>query len=112
MPNSITVHRDLRTGRSIWMERRREPLANAALIRNIACDVAVIGAGISGALIAGNLSDAGLHVVVPGRRGPATGATLAPAAMLQYEPGAPLTHMAGKIGRARRADLAPVASRR
>lgn len=101
MPNSITVHRDLRTGRSIWMERRREPLANAALIRNIACDVAVIGAGISGALIAENLSDAGLHVVVLDRRGPAMGSTLASTAMLQYELDTPLTHMAEKIGRER-----------
>jgi len=29
MQNSITLHRDLRTGRPIWMDRRREALASS-----------------------------------------------------------------------------------
>ena len=101
MQKSITVHRDLRTGRSVWMDRRREALASSPLSRNISCDVAVIGAGISGALIAENLSEAGLNVVVFDRRGPAIGSTLASTAMLQYELDTPLIHMSERIGRDR-----------
>lgn len=59
----------------------------------------VIGAGVSGALIAEALSEAGLKTVVVDRRGPAEGSTAASTAMLQYELDTPLTLMAERIGR-------------
>ena len=61
MSQSLTYHRDLRTGRTIWMARRRLPIPVARLTKNARCDVVVIGAGISGAIIAENLTDAGLY---------------------------------------------------
>ena len=95
---SVTQHRDLRTGRPIWLRHRRLPLAIKELARSLRCDVVIVGAGISGALIAETLSDAGLDVVVVDRRGPAAGSTAASTAMLQYEIDLPLSQMAGRIG--------------
>jgi glycine/D-amino acid oxidase-like deaminating enzyme len=96
---SATHHRDLRTGQSIWSARRRPAIAAQPLTRDIACDVVVVGAGVSGALIAEALSDAGLKTVIVDRRGPAEGSTAASTAMLQYELDTPLTLMAERIGR-------------
>lgn len=59
----------------------------------------VVGAGVSGALIAETLSEAGLNIVIVDRRGPAEGSTAASTAMLQYELDTPLTLMAERIGR-------------
>ena len=101
MSTSLTNHRELRTGRSIWMARRGPSVACAPLTRNISCDVVVIGAGISGALIAENLNDAGLNVVILDRRGPGQGSTPASTAMLQYELDTPMVLMAKRIGRER-----------
>ncbi|WP_246623543.1 NAD(P)/FAD-dependent oxidoreductase [Sphingomonas colocasiae] len=98
---SATHHRDLRTGRPIWMERRRPALDVRPFTRSITCDVAVVGAGISGALIAEMLSEAGLDVVIVDRRGPAVGSTAASTALLQYELDMPLSHMTARIGRER-----------
>ncbi|MGQ2933577.1 MAG: NAD(P)/FAD-dependent oxidoreductase [Sphingopyxis sp.] len=96
---SATHHRDLRTGQSIWSARRRPAIAAQQLTRDIACDVVVVGAGVSGALIAEALSDAGLNTVIVDRRGPAEGSTAASTAMLQYELDTPLSLMAERIGR-------------
>lgn len=96
-----TQHRDLRTGRPIWLDRRRPPLEIKPLTRSLRCDVAVVGAGISGALIAETLTEAGLDVVVLDRRGPVEGSTAASTAMLQYEIDMPLGEMAKRIGKAR-----------
>ncbi|WP_411339445.1 FAD-dependent oxidoreductase [Sphingopyxis sp. J-6] len=96
---SATRHRDLRTGQSIWSARRRPAIAAQPLTRDIACDVVVVGAGVSGALIAEALSEAGLKTVIVDRRGPAEGSTAASTAMLQYELDTPLTLMADRIGR-------------
>jgi len=96
---SATHHRDLRTGQSIWSARRRPAIAAQPLTRDIACDVVVVGAGVSGALIAEALSEAGLKTVIVDRRGPAEGSTAASTAMLQYELDTPLTLMAARIGR-------------
>ena len=65
------------------------------------CDVAVVGAGISGALITESLTEAGLDVIVLDRRGPLLGSTPASTAMLQYELDTPLCHMAARIGQDR-----------
>lgn len=98
---SVTQSRDLRTGRTIWMERRRPPLKIRPFKRALRCDVAVVGAGISGAIIAEMLSEAGLDVVILDRRGPAEGSTAASTALLQYELDIPLGEMARRIGKAR-----------
>lgn len=98
---SVTEHRDLRTGRPIWLAKRRPSITTLPLDDSIACDVAVIGAGISGALIAENLSEAGLDIIILDRRSPVEGSTPASTALLQYELDTPLSLMAKRIGRTR-----------
>lgn len=98
---SVTHHRDLRTGQSIWSARRRPVVPTHALTRTVRCDVTIIGAGISGALIAETLSEAGLQVVVVDRRRPMDGSTAASTAMLQYEIDTPLSLLSQQIGRDR-----------
>lgn len=98
MTGSVTHHRDLRTGQSLWSARRRPAIEVNSLTRDLRCDVVVIGSGISGALIAESLSEAGLKVAILDRRGPTMGSTAASTAMLQYELDTPLCQMAGRIG--------------
>ncbi len=96
---SATRHRDLRTGRPVWAARRRPYVPSQALTRDLTADVIVVGSGISGAMIADALSDAGQRVVVVDRRPPFSGSTPASTALLQYEIDVPLTHLSRKVGR-------------
>ncbi len=98
---TVTVKRDLRTGRPLWLDRRLPSLLNGELKRNISCDVVVVGAGISGAIIAESLSEAGLKVVIVDRRGAVQGSTPASTALLQYEIDTPLSVLSERIGRDR-----------
>ncbi len=93
-----TKSKDLRTGRSIWEDRQAPSVAHAPLTRDIKTDVLVIGAGITGAMIADALTAEGLKVVIADRRGPAKGSTTASTALVQYEIDTPLTKLARKIG--------------
>lgn len=98
---SATIKRDLRTGRPVWLERRLPAITAKALTRAVSCDVLVVGAGISGAIIAEALSDAGLDVVIADRRGAVQGSTAASTALLQYEIDTPLSVLSERIGRER-----------
>ena len=95
---SATRHRDLRTGRSVWHARRLPHLARHVLRRDTSADVIVVGAGISGAMVADALSDAGLDVLIVDRRPPVSGSTPASTALVQYEIDTPLTHLTRDIG--------------
>jgi glycine/D-amino acid oxidase-like deaminating enzyme len=97
----MTRKLNLRTGRSIWQSRPCPRIAASKLSRDIVCDALVVGAGISGALIAESLSDAGLRVVVVDRRGAVRGSTVASTSLIQYELDTPLTELSGMIGRAK-----------
>jgi glycine/D-amino acid oxidase-like deaminating enzyme len=96
-----THKRNLRSGHSIWQRRPLPSIAERRLVRDTHCDVLIVGAGISGALAAEQLSDAGLTVIVIDRRGAVRGSTLASTALLQYEIDTPLSKLAKRIGVAR-----------
>ena len=89
---------DLRTGAAFW------PLKNGLigvyppLQRSETCDVAVIGAGVSGALVAQRLAEAGCDVVVVDRDDVAMGSTAATTGLLQYETDTSLTELAAHFG--------------
>jgi glycine/D-amino acid oxidase-like deaminating enzyme len=61
-------------------------------------DVAVIGAGITGALVADTLTAAGLSVLVLDKRAPACGSTAASTSLLSYEIDVSLTDLTKMIG--------------
>jgi len=66
--------------------------------RDVKTDVLVVGAGISGALIAHALSRDGQGVTVVDRRGPLMGSTPASTALLLFEIDIPLIHLKRKLG--------------
>ena len=77
------------------------PLRYQPLTRDLRTDVLVVGAGVSGAMAADALSDAGCRVVVVDRRRPITGSTTASTALLQYGIDTPLTRLARSVGQQR-----------
>ena len=89
----------LRTYESFWL------LTNGLLYsypslhnHHEACDVAVIGGGITGALISHALIEKGYSVVLLDKRDIANGSTSATTSMLQYEIDVPLYQLAEMIG--------------
>src|SRR5215208_430334 len=90
--------RNLRTGVSVWQGRRRPFVPVRRLTRDITCDLLVIGAGISGALVADMLAADGHDVCIVDRRGAFLGSTSANTALILYEIDKPLIDLARSIG--------------
>lgn len=76
---------DLKSGYPFWAIKNGLMCAFPALTENIDCDIAVIGGGITGALIADELSADGAEVAVIEQRDIGWGSTAASTALLQYE---------------------------
>ncbi len=89
---------DLRTGQPFWLAKNGFLNAYPALNSAEHCDVAIIGAGITGALISNALSEAGLNCVVLDQRDAGTGSTVASTALLQYEIDTELSQLIERIG--------------
>ncbi len=94
-----TEGRKLRSGRPVWQGRHAPAVAHARLLRDLTTDVLIIGAGITGALVADALAAAGMAVVVVDKRGLALGSTMASTALVQHEIDTPLNKLARKIGK-------------
>ena len=92
---------DLRTGRPVWFAYRVPSVATEKLVRDVKTDVAVVGMGISGAMIAEALTAQGHQVIAIDRRGPMKGSTAATTALVQFEIDQPLTKLSSMIGRAK-----------
>ena len=97
MDKGATRKRDLRTGRSLWADGPGLGVPIKPLTAPVAVDVAIVGAGISGAFMARELSR-DHSVVVLDRRPPLMGSTIASTALLQWEIDLPLTELATRIG--------------
>jgi glycine/D-amino acid oxidase-like deaminating enzyme len=89
----------LTDGTTYWAALNRPPPRYPRLRRDVHCDVVVIGAGITGALVSHQLVQAGLDVVVLDKRPPGTGSTSASTALLLYETDASLADLARFHGR-------------
>ena len=76
---------DLKSGYPYWAIKNGLMHAFPQLQEDLRCDVVVIGAGITGALIADALATHGHDVVVLDQRDAAWGSTSASTALLQYE---------------------------
>ena len=89
---------DLHTSENFW------PIKNCliqdfpSLQKSLKTDVLVIGAGISGSLVADSLCKAGFEVIILDRRDSAHGSTAASTALLQYEIDTPLRDLIKKVG--------------
>jgi glycine/D-amino acid oxidase-like deaminating enzyme len=90
---------DLRTGRPVWLINRKQIAGHRKLAKNISCEVAIVGGGVSGALIAHNLISLGKRVVIVDGRDVGMGSTMASTAILSYEPDVHLIDLISKIGR-------------
>jgi len=80
----LTRKRDLRSGRSLWADSAFLGVPVRPLKQAISVDVAIVGAGISGALMAHELSRDHEGAVLD-RRPPMMGSTVASTALLQWE---------------------------
>ncbi len=90
---------NLRSGAPYWLLRHGLISNYPSLQQNINTDIVIMGAGISGALVAWECCQAGLQVAVVDRRHAGTGSTSASTALLQYEIDTPLhklVHLVGK----------------
>lgn len=101
---STTKHRKLRTGTSVWMRQSLPRLPVSPLKSGRRVDVVVIGAGVTGAMVAEELSEAGFSIAILDRRGAALGSTAVSTALVQYEIDQPLILLHEKIG-VEKADL-------
>ena len=85
---------DLKSGYPYWAVKNGLMHAFPPLLEDRRCDIAVIGAGITGALIADEFAQHGHSVIVIDQRDVAWGSTAASTAMLQYEIDTHLTDLA------------------
>src|SRR5664280_1951320 len=95
-----TQARNLRTGLPVWFAHRVRDASDHRPIHGLTVDVAVIGGGVSGALVADAMLQAGQTVAAFDRRGLLKGSTPASTALLQFEIDNPLMILGDKIGHA------------
>jgi glycine/D-amino acid oxidase-like deaminating enzyme len=89
---------NLRTGRSVWLLKPPELVKHRKLSKNIRSEVAIVGGGVSGALIAHRLVRLGMEVILVDSRDIGMGSTMASTAILSYEPDDHLIDLILKIG--------------
>jgi glycine/D-amino acid oxidase-like deaminating enzyme len=89
---------DLTSGYPFWAVRDGLIQAYPRLDGDATCRVAVLGAGITGALVAHHLIEAGIETIVLDKRDVATGSTCASTALLQYEIDITLAELTDKRG--------------
>lgn len=89
---------DLKSGYPFWAVKNGLMCKFPRPKADISCDVAVVGAGITGALIADDLGKNGFDVVVLEQRDVAWGSSAASTALLQYEIDTHLVDLARMYG--------------
>jgi len=81
-----------------WSILNGLPASFPTLDRDLTCDVAVVGGGITGALVAFHLANAGVHTALLDKRDIGTGSTSGSTGLLQYEVDVPLRQLIKRIG--------------
>src|SRR6476659_972192 len=89
---------DLTSGTPLWPTLIGLPTVYPRLRRDRRCDVAVIGGGITGALVAHRFAREGIHVVLLEAREIARGSTAATTALIQYEIDTHLVDLIERVG--------------
>jgi glycine/D-amino acid oxidase-like deaminating enzyme len=88
----------LRSKETYWLLKNGLLHTYPSLRKDLTCDVLIIGGGITGSLIAYQLSKEGYRSVLIDKRDIAMGSTGATTAMLQYEIDEPLHTLIDKVG--------------
>jgi glycine/D-amino acid oxidase-like deaminating enzyme len=88
----------LRSKETYWLLKNGLINSFPSLTENISCDILVVGGGITGSLMAYQLSKEGYDTVVIDKRDVGMGSTAASTAMLQYEIDEPLYSLINKVG--------------
>ncbi|MCE9553981.1 MAG: FAD-binding oxidoreductase [Planctomycetes bacterium] len=88
----------LRSADSIWQKSAEQALVAPVLQGEHSCEVAVLGGGVTGALIADRLVQAGVNTALVDMRELGTGSTAASTGLLQYEIDTPLCELVKKVG--------------
>lgn len=89
---------DLKSGYPFWAISNGLLRAFPPLTDDLRCDVAVIGGGITGAVVADALSAAGHEVAVLERRDIGWGSTCASTALVQYEIDTSMSELSARYG--------------
>ena len=92
------THMDLKSGYPFWAIKNGLMHAFPPLQADLRCDVAIIGGGITGALIADELASHGHDVAVVDQRDIGWGSTSASTALLQYEIDTHMVDLARQYG--------------
>jgi glycine/D-amino acid oxidase-like deaminating enzyme len=96
-PNLLSMN--LTSDQPYWLLRNGLRFDYPKLDRDLRCECVVIGAGITGALIADCLAKSGREIVVVDKRNVGTGSTSASTSLLQYEIDVPLIELREQIGK-------------
>lgn len=89
---------DLLSGQPYWFYKNGALHDYPALTENLSTDVVIMGGGITGALMAWHLTQAGRQVTVLEKRHVGLGSTSGSTALLQYEIDTMLTELTGIMG--------------
>src|ERR1035441_9314751 len=89
---------NLTSSHPFWSVNNGLPANYPSLQRNVSCDAIVVGGGITGALVAVHLAEAGVKTIVLDKRDIGTGSTSASTALLQYEIDVPLRELIKQVG--------------
>ena len=89
---------DLRSGHPYWLLKNGLLADYPSLKHDESCEVAVIGGGITGALVAYHLVQEGVETVLVDKRDIGAGSTAASTALLQYEIDTELHELIGTVG--------------
>lgn len=92
----LTETRDLRGGQPCWAPPARPRPSDT--LPNQPVEVAIVGAGIMGAMLAEGLTRQGRSVVLLDRRPPAHGSTAASTALVMWGADVPLINLARELG--------------
>lgn len=89
---------DLTSGTPLWPTLIGLPASYPPLHQDLRCDVAVIGGGITGALVAHRFAREGIHTVLLEAGEVACGSTAATTALIQYEIDTHLADLIERVG--------------
>ncbi len=89
---------DLKSGTPFWTVQDGPIRSYPSLEESIRCEVVVLGGGLTGALAAFHLAEAGVDTVVLDKRDVGCGSTAATTALVQYEIDTPLIELTEMLG--------------